>query len=502
MKHDWKQWIDRMKETGATEQDAHELDRALREDPAHPEEYLKALMEEVALESDGLPRPVPSVVPFRPRTSSRAILAWAAALVAIGTASFFLGRGSSTPGEAPSLATITDTDEAAESVGIRIGALLGQGGLEVPENSEVGIAMRGGARLEVKGPASLSIESAERILLRTGRIETYAPDYAHGFIVDTSDGRLVDLGTRFVTAAGGGRGTEVHVLEGLVRAEPGDSEPSQDIPGEEAAILKGGKLTPTDFLARRLEVPLDPTLPDGDGDGFPDALEIQYGSDPLSADSEPEALRWEATFENRESYQATWSGEGRWLPDGLSYSNGTKLRSTAGAFETSGMWFAGARHLVADDLLPKEGVSYISFLMRMPDYRQSDRPYGGLTFYEEDEERLFVGKIAPRATLGVRVWPGQPEFFGVAPGGETHLFVIRIDRTRLVTDVFLDPVPGEKEEVHKPSHRLHDVPVFDRVAMRSGSTAMRSGSTGDAVPAVFDEIRFGLTWESVVPVAQ
>jgi hypothetical protein len=169
--------------------------------------------------------------------------------------------------------------------------------------------------------------------------------------------------------------------------------------------------------------------------------------------------------------------------------------TSPGAFETTGMLFTGARHLVANDLLPEQGVSYISFLMRMPDYPQHEKPFGGLTFYQENEERFFVGKIARRPTLGVRVSPGQPEFFGVAPGGETHLFVIRIDRTRLVTDLFMNPVPGEEEELQKPTHRLHDVPVFDRIVMRSGSE-------GNPVPAAFDEIRFGLTWESVVPVAR
>jgi hypothetical protein len=106
----------------------------------------------------------------------------------------------------------------AEKTGLRIGAPLQKGTLAIPDGSKVGLAMRSGARLELRGPADLIIEDANKVRLRKGRLSTYAPEYAHGFTVDSADGKVVDLGTRFVTATGAGRGTEIHVLEGKVEA--------------------------------------------------------------------------------------------------------------------------------------------------------------------------------------------------------------------------------------------------------------------------------------------
>jgi hypothetical protein len=79
--------------------------------------------------------------------------------------------------------------------------------------------------------------------------------------------------------------------------------------------------------------------------------------------------------------------------------------------------------------------------------------------------------------------------------GETHLFVTRIDRTRLVTDVFIDPAPGQPETSANYRFRYQAVPDVDRLEVRSGCT------TG-TFPVEFDEIRVGLTWDAVVPAAR
>jgi hypothetical protein len=80
------------------------------------------------------------------------------------------------------------------------------------------------------------------------------------------------------------------------------------------------------------------------------------------------------------------------------------------------------------------------------------------------------------------------------PDIRTHLYVIHIDRNRLTTDVFVDPALGQPESASKPKSRYYDVPDFDRVSFRSGGDS--------AFPVVFDELRIGLTWDSVLPLAE
>ncbi len=216
MNHDWQHWIDRLKSEDLTEAELREFEKTVRADPASHEAYLSALVAEVALEADGLPDPFakPKVIEMPasrwPRTA-----AIAAGIAALAALSYFVGSHAR-----PSsfVATITDTDDLAEKAGLRIGQPLEVGRVTLPEGSEVGIAMRGGARLKIRGPAHFDIDGPDKIRLDKGRLSTYAPTYARGFTVNTVDGKVIDLGTRFVTAVDTDSGTEIHVLEGLVTA--------------------------------------------------------------------------------------------------------------------------------------------------------------------------------------------------------------------------------------------------------------------------------------------
>lgn len=514
MEHDWQQWIERLKSKDLTEEELREFEAALRDDPTQADAYMDALLTEVSLESGSLPKPVmqremlPSQVVGRQRPARRLlrVAAWAASVAVCITAAYFFGR-STAPAPVAStvlaehVATITDADAAAEKTGIRIGAPLPIGDLEVPEHSKVGIAMRDGARLEVHGPAQLSIVSKEKIRLRKGRVSTYAPEYAHGFTVDTEDGEVIDLGTRFVTAAGAGRGTEVHVLEGLVKARPGEQTSGfQNLEGKNAAILKDGKMEPTEFLARRLDVPLDPVLPDHDGDGIPDVVESHYGTDPFVATSKPDVQRIEESFRD---YQpgpiqgSKWQGNGTFLAQGLTYrNNGKSLKTSGGALQTIGQFGVGTVLVPKIDEFPTQGVIYLSFLSQNPSIGARNAPFGGLLLYKGDREELFVGKLSPVTSYGSRLKTSlTQEKFEVAADQAPHLFVIRIDRTRLVTDVFIDPPLGQPESSISHRVRYYNVPDFDRIMLRSGSA---SGN----FPVVFDEIRAGLSWDAVLPLAQ
>lgn len=516
MNQDWQKWIERLKSNDLTEAELREFQEAVQADPARRDEYLDALLTEVGLEAEHLPHPfakraeAADVVPFRPWKRVAAI---AAGVVFVAGVSYLAGqrfaKGPTPAVAAAHVATITDADELAEKAGLQIGQPLEKGPLTVPEGSELGIAMRGGARLKVRGPADLQIDGPDKIRLGRGRISTYAPKYAHGFTVDTTEGKVVDLGTRFVTAAGTASGTEVHVLEGLVEAWTAAGASPHNLKGEHAAILKGGKLQSTEFLAQRLIVPLDPVLQDRDADGLPDVVEGFYGTKQDDASSKPAALRLEESFAGYPAGPlrnapltapggragATWEGAATFEAAGLSYAAGGKtLKATPGSIRSTGETGVGATLFPDSFALPPMGVTYASFLMQAA----PENPrgcFGGLIFFQGDREELFIGKLSTANSYGSRLKQADTQdAFGIPMDAQAHLFVVRIDRTRLVTDVFVDPIPGQPEASAKQRIRYQAVPDVDRIIVRSGQAEGK-------FPMTFDEIRIGLTWESVVPVA-
>ena len=368
--------------------------------------------------------------------------------------------------------------------------------------------MRGGARLQINGPAKLRIDGPENVFLHSGRVQTYAPEYAHGFAIDTNEGEVVDLGTRFVTASGTDMGTEIHVLEGLVKARA--SENVKDmfyIGGEQAAILKNGKMLDTEFLARRLNIPINPNLADSDGDRVVDLIEAHYGTNAGDPNSTPDLLRiaepfvgYDSAKMDRTSYRGTgkisqWTGNGTFQDQGLVYrNNGKTLLTTGGCLATTGEKGVGAAIVLDDKELPKDGVIYISFLMQQPK-KELNRPFSGLLLYlGEYREQLFTGELSVTDSYGARYAESDDEdIFAIPTDDQPHLFVLRIDKTRFLTDVFVDPPLGQIEKGLQPERRYQNAPKFDRIMLRSGSD---SGTFS----VRFDEVRIGLTWDAVLPL--
>lgn len=73
-----------------------------------------------------------------------------------------------------------------------------------------------GATLIVEGPASLDIESAERTFVRHGKLRSIVPPEAFGFTVESSNVKVVDLGTEFGIEIDPDGTSEVHVFDGEV----------------------------------------------------------------------------------------------------------------------------------------------------------------------------------------------------------------------------------------------------------------------------------------------
>ena len=73
-----------------------------------------------------------------------------------------------------------------------------------------------GATAILEGPAEVELQSQSSIRCLTGKIRVRVPEPAQGFVVESPDGRVIDLGTEFTMKVLDNEATEVHVVEGEV----------------------------------------------------------------------------------------------------------------------------------------------------------------------------------------------------------------------------------------------------------------------------------------------
>lgn len=117
----------------------------------------------------------------------------------------------------------------------------------------VEITFDSGAVTTLEGPAVFKVESAREGFLSQGRVVATVPSEAHGFAIQTSSIRVVDLGTKFGIEVDDQQNADVHVLAGVVEAYPAGR-------GYTVAPLRieANRAVRFDALSRRLgQVPFD-----------------------------------------------------------------------------------------------------------------------------------------------------------------------------------------------------------------------------------------------------
>jgi hypothetical protein len=82
------------------------------------------------------------------------------------------------------------------------------------------VLLRSGVTLILEGPVELEFLSDNEIFLREGLLVADVPERAIGFTVDTPNSKVVDLGTVFAMSVSQSGDSEVHVLQGEVKARP------------------------------------------------------------------------------------------------------------------------------------------------------------------------------------------------------------------------------------------------------------------------------------------
>ena len=100
---------------------------------------------------------------------------------------------------------------------IQYGDWLKPGEITLEEGS-VEITFDSGAVVLLQGKSSLNLESEKRAFLNFGKVAARVPSEAIGFIINTPQGTVVDLGTEFAVSVDENKAMEVHVIDGEVEA--------------------------------------------------------------------------------------------------------------------------------------------------------------------------------------------------------------------------------------------------------------------------------------------
>lgn len=90
------------------------------------------------------------------------------------------------------------------------------------ESGLLAIKMPTGAEFVLEGPASLTVQGKNHVLLESGKLYAKVPLSGHGFRVDTQATSIVDLGTEFGVVATANGLTKSYVYDGLVEAKTKD----------------------------------------------------------------------------------------------------------------------------------------------------------------------------------------------------------------------------------------------------------------------------------------
>ena len=124
---------------------------------------------------------------------------------------------------------------------IHPGQPLGQGMFTLDAGT-VEISIQNGVKILLEGPATVELMSPMRAYLHSGQAVVHVPEKAAGFVLETRDAKVMDLGTEFGLKVGPSQGTDVQVYQGSVFTTPKSSggltnSPQRLLAGSAARII-------------------------------------------------------------------------------------------------------------------------------------------------------------------------------------------------------------------------------------------------------------------------
>jgi hypothetical protein len=447
-------------------------------------------------------------------------VAVASSLVTYGVARRYANRAlqaaqAPAPQPAKDVARITATRNsswAESSKNLGFGSRLTPGERLDLVNGLIEITFNDGAVVVLEGPATFDVDSPGRAQLHEGRMSAVVPERAHGFEVATARMNVVDLGTEFGLMAEREGTTEVHVFNGLVKAQLLDEKGNQvrmmELNTSQAARVEPAAAVVARIPARDDEFVRTLSVAAGPHDGLYAYDGFNYPAGPL--DEQNGGFGWAGPWFSVEADSKATSSSNGVKAGNLDYegvmpvgnhailsaqqnrvrrSLGTSL---GGVFDAAGL----VENQDGVRLIGRDGaVVYLSFLQRVD---KINDVFYGLELHRGDgngNRVLCIGNgvdgTGYGVTSNVNVY-GQRNFPALGKETtETNFFVVRIRYgagNRDQVDVFRNPASLVDETLCKPDAELVGNFAFDRISF--------GNFNGTKIHEV-DEIRVGTTFRAV-----
>lgn len=212
--------------------------------------------------------PVPSEA--KPTRASRSrrwrwSLASAGALVVAVAVWLWLRETPREPGpdSGPVFAVVRETLRGrwADGRDVRVSESVGRGGWSL-QSGLISLQGADGVELVVEGPSIAEWLGAQRIRLTSGTVVVRMPKGRSGFVVETAQMRVTDLGTEFGVSVSPSGDERVQVYDGRVRAEAAASGEAQELKaGSGLRCSAKGELAPAAFAEDRFTRRMPRTTP-------------------------------------------------------------------------------------------------------------------------------------------------------------------------------------------------------------------------------------------------
>ncbi len=376
----------------------------------------------------------------------------------------------------------------------------------------VEITFDDGATVVLEGPATFDVRARGQARLGEGRLAAIVPEQARGFEVATAGLNVVDLGTEFGMMADREGATEIHVFNGLVKAQLLDGSGKQ-VRTVELNTAEAARIQPAVSLVARIPARGDEfvrslSVASGPHDGLYAYDGFNYPAGPLAEQNG--GFGWAGPWFNVEADAQEDANSNGVKPGSLQYKGlvpmGNRAVQTAhqnrirrslstsvgGVFDAAGL----VENQDGMRLVGRDGTTvYLSFMQRVD--KLNDVFYG-LELHRSDGNAyrvLCVGNGAENTGYGVtsnyNVY-GARNFPALGQEAtDVNFFVVRItfgpgNRDRV--EVFRNPASLVDEQACVVDAELFGNFAFDRIGI--------GNFHGSKIHEV-DEIRMGTTFRAV-----
>ena len=352
------------------------------------------------------------------------------------------------------------------------------------------ITFNDGATLLLEGPTSFTVDSSNKVALLAGRLSAVVPQRADGFHVRTTSLDVFDVGTEFGLVAQESGAAEVHVFNGLVKADVLDNQGRAlrrlELNAAEAARISPLSTTVVEFPANDAGFVRNIAPTGGPHDGLLADEAFRYPAGPLEAQNG--GFGWAGPwFTTSADDEDAGPDSNRVTPGSLAVKgvvpvgnrailigNRNRIRrqlatSVGGVFDAEGL----VENQDEVRLLGRDGKNiYLSFVQRISHVNDG---FYGLELHRGDgngNRVLCIGNGADGAGYGVT---SNVNAYGLTnfpslgvESNEPSFFVIKIEfgvGNRDTAEIYRNPASLREEKECTPDAVLRGNFAFDRISI-------------------------------------